>query len=144
MPIFCRKQKLLNGLFKIDVSLKNLNDEMLSEILLFSFGKYQDIVNKEILVQIPNALKGHCFLDCWYPFMTIFLISLLHSRLFCKHDVVALLAPYQLLQIAISPLFLNNTSKIFIGTKHTFVQHLTMSILSVVSAVWRIVQRLNI
>ena len=137
MPIFCRKQKLLNGLFKIDVFLKNLNDEMLAEILLFSSDKYQDIVNKETLVQIPNALKGHCFLDCWYHFMTIFLISL-HSSLFCKHDVVALLAPYQLLQIAISPLFLNNASKIFIGTKHAFVQHLTMSIVlcDVLCNVW--------
>ena len=31
------RQKLLNNLFKIDVSLKNFNDEMLSDTLLFCF-----------------------------------------------------------------------------------------------------------
>ena len=55
--------------------------------------------------------------------MTIFLIFLLHSHLFCKHDVVTLLAPYQLLQISIFPLFLNSASQVFVGSKHTFVQH---------------------
>ena len=37
-------QKLLNGLFKIDVSLKNLND-MLLHTLLFGSDKYKDTVN---------------------------------------------------------------------------------------------------
>ena len=68
------------------------------------------------------------------PLYDHFLISLLHSHLFCKHDVVTLLAPYQLLQISIFSLFLNNASQVFVGSKHTFVQHITISVLSEVSA----------
>ena len=51
------RQKLLNSLFKIEVSLKNFNDEMLSNILLFSSNKYKDTVNKEILFHTINLLK---------------------------------------------------------------------------------------
>ena len=49
------------------------------------------------------------------PLYDHFLISLLHSHLFCKHDVVTLLAPYQLLQISIFSLFLNNASLVSLG-----------------------------
>ena len=45
------RQQLLNSLFKIDVSLKNLNDEMLSDSLLFGS-------DKEILVLTINFLKA--------------------------------------------------------------------------------------
>ena len=57
-PFFveCR-QKLLNNLFKKDVFLKNLNDEMLWNILLFGSDKYKDTVNKEILIHRINFLK---------------------------------------------------------------------------------------
>ena len=51
------RQKLLNSLFKIDVSLKNLNDETVSDILLFASDKYKDTVNKEILVHTINFLE---------------------------------------------------------------------------------------
>ena len=51
------RQKLLNRMFKIDVSLKNLNDETLSDILLFGSDKYKDTVNKEILVYTIDFLK---------------------------------------------------------------------------------------
>ena len=51
------RQKILNSLFKIDVSLKNLNDETLSDILLFGSDKHKDAVNKEILVHKTNFLK---------------------------------------------------------------------------------------
>ena len=51
------EKKLLNSLFKIDVSLKNLNDEMLSDILLFGSDKYKDTVNKDIPVHTINFLK---------------------------------------------------------------------------------------
>ena len=58
-PFFAENgQKLLNSLFKINVSLKNLNDEMLSDILLFGSDKYKDTVNKEILVYTINFLKA--------------------------------------------------------------------------------------
>ena len=50
------RQKLLNGLFKIDVSLKNLNDQMLLDILLFGSGKYKDSVNKEIPAHTINLM----------------------------------------------------------------------------------------
>ena len=57
-PFFAENgQKLLNSLFKILVSLKNLNDEMLSDILLFGSDKYKDTVSKEILVYTINFLK---------------------------------------------------------------------------------------
>ena len=57
-PFFTEiRKKLLNSLFKIDVSLKNLNDEMLSDILLFVSDKYKDTVNKDILVHTINFLK---------------------------------------------------------------------------------------
>ena len=57
-PFFAQnRQKLLNRFFKIDVSLKNLNDEMLLDILLFGSYKYKDTVNKEILIHTINFLK---------------------------------------------------------------------------------------
>ena len=89
------RQQLLNSLFKIDVSLKNLNDEMLSDSLLFGS-------DKEILVLTINFLKATkpfkipLFFERWYHFVIIFLIS----HLFCKHDVVTLVAPYQIPQIS--------------------------------------------
>ena len=50
-PFFAEnRQKLLNSLFKKDVSLKNLNDGMLLDILLFGSGKYKDTVNTEIII----------------------------------------------------------------------------------------------
>ena len=41
-PFFtANRQKLLNSLFKIDVFLKKLNDEILLDILLFGSNKYK-------------------------------------------------------------------------------------------------------
>ena len=51
------RQKLLNDLFKTDVSFKNLNVEMLFDILLFGSKKYEDTVNNDILVHTINLLK---------------------------------------------------------------------------------------
>ena len=48
------RQKLLNSLFKIDVSLKSGNNKMLSEILLSGSDRYKGTVNKEILVHTIN------------------------------------------------------------------------------------------
>ena len=59
-------KKLLLDLFKIDVALKNLNDELLLDVLLFGSDKDKDTVNKEILIhainflKTVNALKDHC------------------------------------------------------------------------------------
>ena len=41
------RQKLLNSVFKIDASLKNLNYEMLLDIFLFCSDRYKDTVNKQ-------------------------------------------------------------------------------------------------
>ena len=54
-PFFAENRQKL---FKIDVSLKNLNDEMLSGILLFVSNKYKDTLNKDILVHTINFLKN--------------------------------------------------------------------------------------
>ena len=57
-PLFAEnRQKLLNSLFKIDVSLKNVNDGMLSDILLLGSDKYKDTANNEILVHTIDFLK---------------------------------------------------------------------------------------
>ena len=63
-PIFAiNRQKLLNDLFKIDPSLRNLKDELLLDIILYGSDKYKDTVNKEILLHtislMPTALNGH-------------------------------------------------------------------------------------
>ena len=58
-PFFAEnRQKLLNSMFKINVSLKNLNDEMLSDIYLFGSDKYKDTVDKEIPVHTIKTIKS--------------------------------------------------------------------------------------
>ena len=103
-------KKLLLDLFKIDVALKNLNDELLLDVLLFGSDKDKDTVNKEILIhainflKTVNALKDHCLVvgtTLWPPY----LISLLHSHLFWKCNVETLLAYYRFLQLSICPLY---------------------------------------
>ena len=44
------RQKLLNDLLKIDPFLRNLKDELLLDIILYGSDKYNDTVNKEILL----------------------------------------------------------------------------------------------
>ena len=57
-PFFTgNRQKLLSDLFKTDVSLKILDDEMVLNILLFSSDIYKNTVIKEILVHTSNFLK---------------------------------------------------------------------------------------
>ena len=111
-PFFAEnRQKLLNNLFKIDVSLKKLNDEIISFFYFVLTNIKTRSIKRYFFIQIislklPSALKGHSFSDCWYHFTANFLISLLHSHLFWKHDVITLLAPDLLLQISIfSPIF---------------------------------------
>ena len=48
------RQKLLNSLFKTDVSLKNLNDEMLLDNLLFDPNKCKNAENEEMLAHTIN------------------------------------------------------------------------------------------
>ena len=45
-------------MFKINVSLKNLNNEMLSDIYLFGSDKYKDTADKEILVHTIKTTKS--------------------------------------------------------------------------------------
>ena len=57
-PFFAEnRQKFLNSWFKIDVSLKNLNGEMLLNILLLGSNKYKDTINKEVLTHTMNFLR---------------------------------------------------------------------------------------
>ena len=66
-PFFViNRQKLLNGLFKMDLSVRNLKEELLLDIILYGSAKYRDTANKYILfhtisfIKTPNALKDHC------------------------------------------------------------------------------------
>ena len=43
---FLNRQKLLNDLLKTDLSLRNLKDELLLDIILYGSDKYKDTVNK--------------------------------------------------------------------------------------------------
>ena len=52
------RQKLLNDLLKIDPSLRNLRDELLLDIILYSSDKYNDTVNKEILLHTISFIKN--------------------------------------------------------------------------------------
>ena len=138
------RQKLLNGLFKIYISLKILNNKILLDILLFGLDYYKYTVNKEIIVHTTDFLKTtksfeKPLFDRWYYFVTTFLIYLLHSQLLWKYDVVTLLARYQLLQISIFFSILKQCLQVLLGSKHIFVQHLAVSVLSEVSVGWRTV-----
>ena len=53
------RQKLLNSLFKTDVSLKNLNDEMLLDNLLFDPNKCKNAENKEMLAHTINFIYDY-------------------------------------------------------------------------------------
>ena len=52
------RQKLLNDLLKIDPSLRNLKDELLLDIILYGSDKYNDLVNKEILLHTISFIKN--------------------------------------------------------------------------------------
>ena len=92
-------RKFLNSLFKIDVFLKKLNDEMLSDILLFGSDKRKTLsVRRDLFIQLislklPNALKGRCFLDRWYHFMTNVLISFCFVNMISSNIACSLPTP---------------------------------------------------
>ena len=56
---FCtiNRQKLINGLFKIDLSLRNFKDELLSGIFLYGSDKFKDTANKDILLHALSFIK---------------------------------------------------------------------------------------
>ena len=57
-PFFTKeRQKLLNSLFEIDLSLSNLNEQSLLDIILFGSEKFKDSINKEILLHSINFIK---------------------------------------------------------------------------------------
>ena len=123
LPVFYRKQ---TKALKIVVSLKNLNDEMSLDTLLFGSNKYKDTVNKEILVYLTNSLKTtkrfeRPLLDSWCYFMTTFFNFSSSFTFPLKIDVETLLAPYQFLQISIFSLFLNSASQVLLWNKHIFL-----------------------
>ena len=58
-PFFAtNKQKLLHDLLKIDPSLRNLKDELLLDMILYGSGKYNDTVNKEILLHTISFINN--------------------------------------------------------------------------------------
>ena len=52
------RQKLLNSLFEIDLSLSNVNEKLLLEIILFGSEKFEDFINKKILLHAINFIKA--------------------------------------------------------------------------------------
>ena len=50
----------------MDLSVRNLKEELLLDIILYGSAKYRDTANKYILfhkisfIKTPNALKDHC------------------------------------------------------------------------------------
>ena len=58
-PFFTiNRQKFLNDLLKIDLSLRNLKDELLLDIILYGSDKHNDTVNKEILLHTISFIKN--------------------------------------------------------------------------------------
>ena len=58
-PFFATsRQKLLNDLFKVDPSLRNLKDDLLLDIILYGSDKYNDTGVKEILLHTFNFIKN--------------------------------------------------------------------------------------
>ena len=58
-PFFAiNKQKLLHDLLEIDPSLRNLKDELLLDMILYGSGKYNDTVNKEILLHTISFINN--------------------------------------------------------------------------------------
>ena len=48
----------LNLMLKMDPSLRTLKDELLLGIILYGSDKYNDIVNKEILLHTITSIKN--------------------------------------------------------------------------------------
>ena len=58
-PFFAiNRQKLLNDLLKIDLSLRNLKNELLLCIILYGSDKYNDTLKKEILLHTISFIKN--------------------------------------------------------------------------------------
>ena len=58
-PFFAiNRQKPLQDLLKIDPSLRNLKDELLLDMILYDSGKYNDTVNKEILLHTISFINN--------------------------------------------------------------------------------------
>ena len=137
-------------MFKIDVFIKILNDEVLLDIFLFGSDKCKDTVNKEILVHTINMCKTtkpfeRPLLDRWYYFMTTFLNFFssftLVLKIWCSNFDFS--QPI-FFKSRIFFLFLNNASQVLLGSKHISVQYLTISLFSEVSVGQFIVERFNI
>ena len=86
---FVRDKEKLNGLFKVDLSLRNLKEGWLLFILHGS-NKYMVTVNKEVLLHtitslsnISSALKDHCLT------IDLLLITIFFDRKFnLKHGLL--------------------------------------------------------
>ena len=137
-------------MFKIDVSIKILNDKVSLDIFLFGSDKYKDTVNKEILVHTINLCKTtkpfeRPLFGRWYYFMTTFL-NFFSSftfvlKIWCSNFDFS--QPI-FFKSRIFFLFLNNASQVLLGIKHLSVQHLTISLFSEVSVERFIVKHFNI
>ena len=108
-------------MFKIDVSIKILNDKVSLDIFLFGSDKYKDTVNKEILVHTINLCKTskpfeRPLFDRWYYFMTTFLNFFssftLVLKIWCSNFDFS--QPI-FFKSRIFFLFLNNASQVLLG-----------------------------
>ena len=52
-------EKILNDLLKIDLSLRNLKDELVLGIIFYGSDKYKGTVNKEILLHTISFIKNN-------------------------------------------------------------------------------------
>ena len=60
-PFFTiNRQKLFKGLLKLDLSLRNLKDELLLDIILRTLLSRKYFFIQLVLSNIPSALKDHC------------------------------------------------------------------------------------
>ena len=66
------RQKLLIGFLKLDLSLRNLKDELLLDILLYGSDKYNDTINKKMhnvlgnLFYVSFVYLALYHVTCWY------------------------------------------------------------------------------
>ena len=58
-PFFAiNRQKFLNDLLKIDLSLRNLKDKLILDIILYGSDKYKDTVSKEVLLHTISFIEN--------------------------------------------------------------------------------------
>ena len=84
-PFFAiNRQKLLNDLLKIDLSLRNLKNELLLCIILYGSDKYNDTLKKEILLHTISFIKNTKRFEMHYLITNLLLLLFLLYIFFCR------------------------------------------------------------